>query len=286
MYDVIIIGAGPAGISASLYAKRANLNVLVIYSGLSNLEKSEKIENYYGFENGISGTDLYKNGINQAINLGIKMKNEEVLNIENQDDSFIIETVNEKYKSKTVILATGSKKIRPNIEGLDKFEGKGISYCAVCDGFFFKNKNVAVLGDGKFAIHEAKYLKNIANKVAILTNGKEIDNTDDFIVISEKIAKIDGDLKVESIEFENGNKIDIDGIFIATGKASGNDFAKKMGVITKNNNIIVDDNMKTNIDGLYSCGDVTGGLLQISKAVYEGTKAALSIINYLKNGGI
>ncbi len=289
MYDVIVIGAGPAGISASIYLKRANLNVLVIYSGLSSLEKSEKIENYYGFENGISGESLYENGIKQAVNLGIELKNEEVLNIENQDNSFIVETVNEKYESKAVVLATGSKKTKPNIDGIDKFEGKGISYCAICDGFFFKGKNVAVLGDGQFAIHEANYLKDIVNKVTILTNGKEIENVDidtnEFEIILDKIVKIDGNSKVESIEFQNGKKINIDGIFIAIGKASGSDFAKRIGVITENESIKVDENMKTNIDGLYSCGDATGGLFQISKAVYDGTKASLSIINYLKNGG-
>ena len=173
MYDVIIIGAGPAGISASLYAKRANLNTAVIYSGESNLEKTEKISNYYGFENGISGKDLFSAGIEQAKNLEIEVIKEEVLKIEMQMEGFTVTTSNKSYDTKTLILATGTNKNTPNIKGLKEFEGKGVSYCAICDGFFYKNKNVAVLGNGNYAISETNDLINIANDITILTNGKE-----------------------------------------------------------------------------------------------------------------
>ena len=284
MYDVIIIGAGPAGISASLYAKRAGLNVLVLYYGKSNLEKAEKIDNYYGFKNGISGKDLYTEGIMQAKNLGIEVKNEEVLNL-NKQEEFEIETVGNIYKSKTVVIATGNKKIKPDIKGIKEYEGKGISYCAICDGFFYRNKNVAIIGNGKFAFNEAQYLKNIVNKVTILTNGKEPEDSNEFEINTSKIKEIKGNNKVQKIEFEDGKTLDIDGIFIAIGEAGSSDFAKRMGVITKQDNIMVDENMKTNVEGLYSSGNSTGGLLQISKAVYEGAKAGLSIVNYLKNGG-
>ena len=135
MYDVIIIGAGPGGISAGLYTKRANKNVLVLYYGTSELEKATKIENYYGFELGISGKDLYYNGIKQAQNIGIDVKKEEVLNIEKIENEFIIKTTENEYNSKTVIVATGNKKLRPEIKGIREFEGRGISYCAICDGF-------------------------------------------------------------------------------------------------------------------------------------------------------
>ena len=126
MYDVIIIGAGPAGISASLYAKRAGLNVLVLYHGESNLEKATEIDNYYGFENGIDGISLYNNGIKQAKNLGIYVKDEEVLHIAKQEN-FNVRSINGEYESKTVIIATGNKKLRPNVKGVLEFEGKGIS---------------------------------------------------------------------------------------------------------------------------------------------------------------
>ncbi|MGN1303105.1 MAG: NAD(P)/FAD-dependent oxidoreductase, partial [Clostridia bacterium] len=183
MYDVIIVGAGPAGISASLYTIRGNLKTLVIYKEKSALEKAQKIENYYGFENGIKGEELYKTGIEQAKNLGVEILEEEVTNIqidfdeankEQKQQIFKIETLNNEFKAKAVILATGNKKNKPNIEKIDEYEGKGVSYCAVCDGFFYRNKNVAVIGNGDYAISEAMDLQNVAKSINILTNGNEI----------------------------------------------------------------------------------------------------------------
>lgn len=274
-YDIIIIGAGPAGISASLYAKRAGANVLILYYGDSNLYKAEKIDNYYGFENGIEGKKLYEKGIEQAQNLGIEVKEAEVLHIE-KVENFTVKTENEIYTAKNVIISTGSKKLRPNVKGVLQFEGKGISYCAICDGFFYRGKNVVVIGNGNFAVSEANELKNIANNVKILTNGLEMEVSSDFEIETKKIKEIHGEERVKSIEFEDGEQLDVDGIFIALGKAGGIDFAKKMGVMVEKDNIIVDENMKTNIDGLYSCGDATGGLLQVCKAVYDGAKAGLA----------
>ena len=283
MYDVVIIGAGPAGISAGIYAKRANLDVLVLYHGVSNLEKATTIENYYGFERGITGIDLYNTGIKQAINLGIDIEEEEVLNIEKNNKEFEITTTKNKYVAKSAIIATGNKKLRPNIKGIEEFEGKGISYCAICDGFFYRKKNVVVIGNGKFAISEAEDLKNIVNKITILTDGLEISKDSEFEVNTLKIKEIKGDMKVRQIEFADGSTLDVDGIFIALGEAGGSDFAKKLGVIIKNDNIVVDGNMKTNVDGLYSCGNSTGGLLQVAKAVYEGAVAGIAVSNYVKN---
>lgn len=144
-YDVIIIGAGPAGISASLYTQRGNLKTLVLYKDKSSLEKTDKIENYYGFENGISGEQLYKNGINQAQNIGVDVQKEEVIKIDIISEGFLVKSSKEEYISKVVILATGNKKNKPKIKGIEKFEGKGVSYCAICDGFFYRNKSVAVI---------------------------------------------------------------------------------------------------------------------------------------------
>ena len=282
MYDVIIIGAGPAGISASLYSKRAGMNVLVLYYGESNLEKATEIDNYYGFENGIDGKVLYYNGIKQAQNLDIEVKNEEVINIEKMDNNFIVSTVYSHYEGKTVIIATGNKKLRPNIKGVLEFEGKGVSYCAICDGFFYRNKNVAVIGNGKFAISEANELKNIANKVTILSDGLPVEDASDLEFISKKIKEIKGDKKVQRVEFEDGTDIEVDVVFIALGEARCGDFAKKLGVIVENDNLVVTENMQTNVEGLYSCGNSTGGLLQVCKAVYEGAKAGLAAANYIR----
>ena len=282
VYDITIIGAGPAGISAALYAKRAGANVLVLYYGESNLDKAEKIDNYYGFVNGIDGKTLYNNGIEQAKKLGIEVKQEEVLHIEKVGELFKIKTEKEEYESKATIISTGNKKLRPNIKGIIKLEGKGISYCAICDGFFYRNKNVVVIGNGKFAVSEANDLKNIVNNVKILTNGDKIEINTDFETINKKIKEIHGEDKVEYIEFEDGSKLEVDGIFIALGEAGGTDFAKKMGIMLNKDNIIVDENMQTNIEGLYSCGNVTGGMLQVCKAIYEGAKAGLAATKYVK----
>ena len=280
MYDVIIIGAGPAGISAGLYAKRAGANVLILYNGESNLEKAEKIDNYYGFIDGIDGKTLYNNGIEQAKKLGIEVRQEEVLHIEKVENIFKIKTEKEGYESKATIISTGNKKLRPNIKGVLRLEGKGISYCAICDGFFYRNKNVVVIGNGKFAISEANDLKNIVNNVKILTNGEQIKVKSDFETNTQKIKEIHGEQKVENIEFEDGTKLNVDGVFIALGEAGGIDFAKKIGVMLNKDNIIVDENMQTNVEGLYSCGNVTGGMLQICKAIYEGAKAGLAAAKY------
>ena len=285
MYDVIIIGGGPAGISASLYTKRGNLKTLVLYETKSNLEKANEIENYYGFSNGISGKDLYEKGIEQAKNIGVTVIKEEAISIDMTDKGFKVTTIKSRYETKTVILATGSKKYKPNVKGIEVFEGKGISYCAICDGFFYRNKSVTVLGNGDYAISETNDLINITKDITILTNGQEAPNVrnDKIKIDTRKIQEISGQDKVEKIIFEDGKDIKTDGIFIAQGVAGSVDFAKKLGAITNKNTIEVNKNMETNIRGLYACGDCTGGILQVSKAVYEGTVAGLQAIKYIKN---
>lgn len=287
-YDVAIIGAGPAGITASLYTKRANLKTLVLYKDKSSLEKADIIENYYGFKKGIRGKELYQEGIEQAKKLKIEVKKEEVLKIELVPEGFMVKTSNLQYIAKAVILATGNKKNKPKIPGIEKLEGKGISYCAICDGFFYRNKSVAVLGNGDYAISETNDLINIANDITILTNGKKKPEfrADNVKIDTRVIKEISGEKKVEQIEFEDGTRINVNGIFIAQGVAGSTEFAKKLGAITSKDKIVVNEKMETNINGLYACGDCTGGLLQISKAVYEGAIAGIQTSKYLKMGGI
>lgn len=282
MFDCIIVGAGPAGISASLYLARASKKVLVLYYNEAQVEKAHKIDNYYGFVDGISGSDLYYNGIKQAINLGVDVLQEEVLDIKiDMDMHYQVNTLNNQYTSKTLIIATGNKKLRPNIKGIIEYEGKGISYCAICDGFFYRKKKLAVLGASEYAISEANELNNITDDITILTNGEKLNGSTKFNVIDKKIKEIKGDVKIRNVEFEDGSTFEIDGLFIAIGSAGGIDFAKKLGLMVENDNIVVDENMKTNIDGLYACGNITGGLLQVVKAVYEGSIAGLSAIKYI-----
>lgn len=285
MYDVIIVGAGPAGISASLYLKRANLNVLVIFKGRGALEKASTIENYYGLKEPISGKELVDIGIEQAKNLGIEIVKDEVTSI-TLEDCFTVTTVNREYQAKKVILATGTSRKAPHIKGIQEYEGKGVSYCAVCDAFFYRNKDVAVLGSGNYAIHEAMQLKPVVNSVTILTNGEPmIENRDgvEFDIDEEPIREFRGGNVIEEVAFENQNTKKINGVFVAIGTASSSDLARKIGAVVQNENIQVNENMQTTVNGLYACGDCTGGLLQINKAVYEGAKAALHIINAFKN---
>lgn len=286
MYDCIIIGKGPAGISAAIYISRTNLKCLIIGKDETALKKAKAIENYYGFEKPISGEELFRRGIKQATEQNIEIKNDEVLAIEYGNGTYIVKTVNSEYEAKTIVLATGKSRKSSNIDGEKEFEGKGISYCAICDGFFFKNKNVAVIGSGEYALHEAEVLKNLTQHVTIFTNGKTLpENRSIEIknVIEGKIDSIRGNKKVENIVLKDNRTIPVDGIFIAQGIASSSDFAKKLGIILKNNDIVVNENMETNAPGIYAAGDCTGGLLQISKAVYEGAKCGLSIAKKLKN---
>ena len=157
MENIVIIGAGPAGISAALYAARGNLNPLVINNGIGALEKAEKIENYYGLEQPVSGRELYERGLAQAEALGVRVIEAEVLGISGFD-TFTGKTTAGDFDTVSVILATGGKRTAPKIPGLREFEGRGVSYCAVCDAFFYRGKEVAVVGNGDFALHEAEQL--------------------------------------------------------------------------------------------------------------------------------
>ena len=282
MRDAIVIGAGPAGISASLYIKRAGHDVLVLYKDNGALEKATKIENYYALP--ATGKQIAMQGIKQAQDLEIEIRKEEVVEIEyHYEQKFFNVKADKQYQTKTVVLATGNNRKTLNIEGIKELEGKGISYCAVCDAFFYKNKDVAIVGNGRYAINEINHLKNVVNSIVLLTQGENPPDTRGEIeVIPKKIAKIEGKNKVEDVIFEDNTKRKLDGIFIALGTANATDFGKKLGLNIQQNNIIVDNQMQTNMPGIFACGDCTGGLLQISKAVYEGTKAGLSVIDYLR----
>lgn len=233
---------------------------------------------------------MQENGIKQAKNLGIKVVEKEVVGIQygtTNEVNFEVKVANqgrdEKYETTIVVLATGSNRNKPNIYGIKEFEGRGVSYCAVCDAPFYRNKNVAVVGNGDYAIEEVENLLPIANKVLMLTNGENTaENRKKININKKKIKEVQGDSKVRAIEFEDGTVEEIDGIFIAQGIASSTDFARKIGARIENNNIVVNENMETTINNLYACGDCTGGILQVSKAVYDGTKAGLAIIKKLR----
>ena len=283
MYDVIVIGNGPAGVTAAVYTKRANLNTLVIGKDGGSLEKAEKIQNYYGFEN-ITGTALVKLGIEQVKSLGVEYKKEEVIAIEKNENVFKVVTNINEYEAIAIVIATGTVRNKVNIDGVNQFEGKGISYCAICDAFFFKGKDVAVLGNGKFAVHEVNDLLPVVKTVTMLTNGKEkLSFRDERVnVLDKKIKRISGESRLEKVEFEDNTSLPVSAVFIAEGTASSVDFAKRMGAEIADNNIVVDSKYMTSIPGMFAAGDCIGGLLQVSKAVSDGANAGIYVIDYVR----
>lgn len=283
MYDVIVIGNGPAGVTAAVYTKRANLNTLVIGKDGGSLEKAEKIQNYYGFEN-ITGTELVKLGIEQVKSLGVEYKKEEVIAIEKNENAFKVVTNINEYEAIAIVIATGTVRNKVNIDGVNQFEGKGISYCAICDAFFFKGKDVAVLGNGKFAVHEVNDLLPVVKTVTMLTNGKEkLSFRDERVnVLDKKIKRISGESRLEKVEFEDNTSLSVSAVFIAEGTASSVDFAKRMGAEIADNNIVVDSKYMTSIPGMFAAGDCIGGLLQVSKAVSDGANAGIYVIDYVR----
>ena len=282
MKNLIIIGAGPAGVSAALYAKRANVDVEVISLEKSSLMIAHKIDNYYG--SNLSGEDLFKKGLSQLEEFEIPLHKEQVIAIEWNGD-YVITTDKHTYTAGAVILATGAYRNTPAVKNIKYYEGKGLSYCATCDGFFYRKKRVVVLGNAEYAAHEAEYLANLTSELTILTNGKAIEDEKlkNYKVIETKIKELVGEEAIEKIIFADDSEIEVDGMFVAEGVAGSADLARKLGVLVDNaNKIETNENMMTNIPGLYAVGDATKGMLQVSKAVYEGALAGTDVIKYLK----
>ena len=296
MENIIIIGAGPAGISAALYAARGNMDPLIINTGIGSLEKAEKIENYYGLEQPLSGRELFERGLAQARALGVRILDAQVVGM-GGFDTFEVKTTVGDFEARSVILATGSRRASARIPGVKEFEGKGVSYCAVCDAFFYRGKEVAVLGNSDFALHEAEELSHTASRVTIFTDGKkpEFSRENPLPVNTMKIQAIEGDDKVSGLlmqsdtaaqdaEAPESSFYPADGVFVALGTAGSTEIARQMGAeITDKGNIKTDEEMATTIPGLFAAGDCTGGLLQVSKAVYEGSMAAISAGKYVRH---
>lgn len=304
MDDLIILGAGPAGLSASVYASRYKISHLVIGNVFdSSLFKAHRIENWPG-EKSISGADLIAKFCEHAKSLGVEIATEEVVEVIKENKSFIIKTnLNKTYQSKAILVALGTKHRKLNVSGEDEFLGKGVSYCAVCDGVFFKNKIVAVVGGSDSAAMAAEMLSEYTEKVYVIYRKQPMrcepfilerleKNPKIEIIYNTNITKVAGDRKVELVEidkeYNHSGKIKLEGLFIEVGAVPFIDLAKELEVeIDKSGCIIIDAGGATNIGGVYAAGDITdgsNGLRQIVTAVSEGAIAATSIYGYLKRG--
>jgi thioredoxin reductase (NADPH) len=283
---IAIVGCGPAGISAALYTLRASVETTIIGTRQTALALAERIENYYGFVEPISGKKLFDNGLGQAKRLGCEVVEEEVVSISSCGERFKIVTsgFDVGVKADAVILATGKQRTKVDIKGVLEFEGRGISYCAICDAFFFRGKSVAIIGEGAYAVAEARELLSVGCDVTILTNGSESEviKNSGIKLITKKIEIVTGREKVERVVFEDGEEFEISGVFVATGVASSTDLALKLGILIEGDRILVNETGETNLLGIFAAGDCVNKLCQISLAVASGTVAGLSAIRYVR----
>ena len=289
--------------AASVYASRYKISHLIIgdvFGG--SLSKAHKIENWPG-EKSISGSDLVVKFYEHAKSLGAKVIEEEVVEISKDNGVFTVKTnLNKTYQSKAILIALGTKHRKLNVPGEEEFLGKGVSYCAVCDGAFFKNKTVAVVGGSNSAAMAAEMLSEYTEKTYLIYRKEPMrcepvilerleKNPKIEIIYNTNVTKVTGDKKVELIEidnkYNNSDKIKLDGLFIEVGAVPFVDLAKELGVeIDKSGCIAIKASGATNVEGVYAAGDITNGsngLRQIVTAVSEGAIAATSIYGYLKN---
>ncbi len=301
IYDLIIIGAGAAGLTASIYAGRYGLKV-AIFDKLTpggQLAETPLIENYPGFK-AISGPELSNLMKEQAIAAGTEFfEVTEITDIQKENNQFKIVTADiQEFTAHAVILAMGSHPRKLQVPGEEEFLGRGVSYCALCDAPFFKNKRVMVVGGGNTAVVSAKYLSDLGSAVRLVhrkstTRGEEVIKKE---LMAQNVTfhwntvikEIRGKDKVKAVSLETKGKvqeIEIDGIFIHIGEVPNNDLAKKLGLELDSQGFVkVGDCAETSIPGIFAAGDLTGGILQVSTAVGKGTIAAVNAYLYIKGG--
>lgn len=294
-FDIIIIGAGPGGLTAGIYAGRQGTKNLIIDKDLAGGLGREvpEMENYPGFDN-ISGLELIEKMKAQAVKNCQLNEMEEVQEIIKTDDEyrFTVKTNKDSYQSRTVILATGSSHRHLNAKGEEEFKGKGVSYCATCDGFFFAGRDIIMVGGGNSALQEALYLKNLGANVTIVHRRDEFraqNHLQNLIkeagintTLNSTVEEIKGDMLVESVILKNTktnelSEIPTNGVFISVGYIPHTELAKQLGInLDESGHIITDKNQKTNVEYVYAIGDVCVGLKQWVVACGEGAVAATS----------
>lgn len=297
MVDIIIVGSGPAGMSAAVYGKRAGLSVLVIekvYYGTGQVAESSHVDNYLGIP-GINGYELGEKFRSHAESLDVEFKDGEVIRFEKAADRWYVHLKNgETLESKTVVYAAGAAHRHLGVPGEEEFSGKGVSYCATCDGAFFKGKDVAVVGGGNTAMDDAIYLADICNKVYLvhrrdvfrgdattLTKLKETENIE--LVVPAKVQEVKGEQVVTALQLEDGRSLEVSGVFVAVGMQPATSMLQGIVLMDDNGYIIADETGKTSAAGFFAAGDVrTKELRQIITAVADGANAATSAERYIR----
>jgi thioredoxin reductase (NADPH) len=296
IYDVIIVGGGPAGLTAALYAARHNLKTLVLEGikvGGRALD-AHWVDNYPGFPEGISGPDLMQKFIAQVDRFGAEVKHETVIGLSDFGDLKMVSTRQGYHQGKAIILATGVNRRQLSVPGENEFRGRGVSYCAVCDGPFFKDKTVAVVGEGHEAVHDIELLAENASKVYALPGKKgysgdfpEIprlrSNPKVELLEGKAVKEINGLGLVKGLKLDDGTELDVDGVFIILERVSTSSILQDVGIVTDAGGcIIVDDDGMTNIKGIYAAGDCSCRGMQIVTATGMGAKAALAAMKHVK----
>ncbi len=300
LYDIIIVGAGPSGLTAAIYARRALKSVLVLeaksYGG--QIINTMDIENY-PVEAHISGFDFATKLYNQAKDLGAEIKFQKVIDIGINNDLKEVITTKDKYLSKTVIIATGNENRKLGLLKEDSLVGKGVSYCATCDGNFYKNKIVAVVGGGNTALEDALYLSDIASKVYLIHRRDEFRGEEKTVsklkeknnvefIYNSNVTKLNGDERLESIEVTNKDgtvkDIEVSGIFIAVGRIPENENFRKVIDLDENGYAKSLEDCKTKTEGIFVAGDNRAKeVRQLVTAVSDGAVAATNAIKYINN---
>lgn len=301
IYDVVIIGGGPAGLTAGIYAARANLKSLLIERGMTGglAATTEFIENYPGFSEGIGGPELMTRMEAQARRFGLQFMNSHVDSLHIEGTTFMIKTDDDTIQSRTVILATGAQPQLLNVKGEQTFYGRGVSYCATCDGAFFKNKRVAVVGGGDAAVEEAMFLTKFASQVFIvhrrdqlratkIVQDRAMQNPRIEFIWHSVVEEIIGDstvigVRIKDVRTGEIRELPVDGVFIYIGYRPNSHLVRELVELDERGYVLTDANMKTSYPGLFAAGDVRQkSLRQVVTAVADGAIAAVSAEKYLE----
>lgn len=289
MHDLIIIGAGPAGLTAGIYAARAKLNFIILeqlYAG-GKLIWIEKIENFPGCPEELSGQILAEKMYQQALRFGSRINFESVSKVDIENEGKILVTGKNSYETKTVIIASGSLPRKLDVPGEKELLGKGVSYCALCDGYFFRDKKVAVVGDGSTAFAEARFLTKFASVVWIKKGRDTLPGDAGITMMHGKVVSINGKDRVEGLtveKFDSGKTEDVavDGVFIFAGFSPSANFLPGPVEREKSGYVVTDGEYRTAVKGIYACGDIrAGSLKQVVNACAEGACAVEKIRRFL-----